>query len=102
VFVDDDVDAFMQGELHSVQKPNQVDILLNGEKLIALDVTWSGFGGPSGSLPLRLKAGENIIEFVSHNPAITTSTDSRPLAIAVKDLDLRVGPEGAEACVVHR
>jgi hypothetical protein len=94
VFVEQDTDAVISGELQSIQRPNKVDILVNGERLATLDITWDGFGAPAGSLPLHLKAGENIIEFVSHNPAITTATDSRSLAIAVKNLSLTIGADG--------
>jgi hypothetical protein len=101
VLVEEETDAVMRGELGSIQQPNEVDILLNGEKLIALDITWDGFGGLSEPLPLHLKAGENIIEFVSHNPAITTPTDGRLLAIAVKNLGLTMGGDDAAACEIY-
>jgi hypothetical protein len=101
VFVEQDTDAALSGELFSIQRPNKVDILVNGERLSTLDITWDGFGGPAGSLPLHLKAGENIIEFVSHNPAITTPTDGRPLAIAVKNLNLTTSAGGGASCELY-
>jgi hypothetical protein len=101
VLVEKDTDAVIRGGLCSIQQPNEVDILLNGEKLITLDITWDGFGGLSEPLPLHLEAGENVLEFVSHNPAITTPTDGRPLAIAVKNLSLTIGADDATTCEVY-
>jgi hypothetical protein len=87
----------MRGELWSIQQPNKVDILLNGQRLVTLDVTWNLFK-PFRSIPLRLKANENTIEFVSHRPAIQIPTDRRPLAVAVKNLSVTDSADGATIC----
>lgn len=100
VLVEKETDAVIRGELYSIQQPNKVDILVNGEKQTTLDITWNLFR-PFEPIPIRLKAGESTVEFVSHNPAITTPTDSRPLAIAVKNLSLTVGTDDATACELY-
>lgn len=93
VFVERDLQVTMRGELRSLRQPNQVEIMLNGERLgqASLDAV-PGLApdrfSPFGPLPVSLRAGENVIEILSANPAIQVPNDSRPLAIAVKNLDL--------------
>jgi hypothetical protein len=80
----------LNGELYSIQQPNTVDVLLNGDKVATWEIpaeTPTGFH-PFSSLTLQLVPGDNQLEFISHNPAITPSGDNRPLAIALKDLVL--------------
>ncbi len=87
VFASQDGVLYLEGEIVSVRFPNTVDVLVSGKKESTVDITWAGFKS-FPPLALRLIGGENTIEFVSHNPAITIPTDNRPLAIAVKNLSL--------------
>ena len=93
VFVDEDMDAVIQGELGSLEQPNRVDVVVNGEQDSSIEITWEGFK-PFRPLRLRLRAGENIIRIVSRNPAVTIPTDRRPLAFAVKNVSMTAGNGG--------
>ncbi len=79
--------AELHGELYSIQRPNQVDILVNGTKQESVDVDWDMFK-PFAPLALSLRAGENLVQFASRNFAVCLATDTRPLSIAVKNLRL--------------
>jgi hypothetical protein len=62
-----------------------MDILVNDERVVTREVT----SGPSASLEpllLHLKTGGNSLVFVSHAPAIHTSTDSPAVALMVRNL----------------
>lgn len=92
-FVERDVQVSMRGELRTLRQPNDVEIVLNGARLgqarldVGLDLAPDRYT-PFGPLLLSLSAGENVIEILSANPAAPVPNDSRPLAIAVKNLDL--------------
>jgi hypothetical protein len=89
VSVSNNTVATLSGQILSAQRPNDVDILVNGEKAASVRIDWTKWefrDFPPVDVPL--KAGENIVEFVSHNPAITIATDGRALAVAVKNLRL--------------
>ncbi|MGC8947342.1 MAG: hypothetical protein ACP5N6_14430, partial [Anaerolineae bacterium] len=96
VIISEDTGVLLSGGVFSIRYPNRVDILLNNERVetLSLDQSTGDFRPFDLSLPLR--AGINVIEFVSHNPAITIPTDSRPLAIAVRNLRLQT--EGGQTC----
>ena len=97
VVVGKDTSTRLKGEILSASHPNKMDILVNGEKATSLDIAWPEWAfKPFEPLSFHLKAGENLIEFVSHNPPIHTPTDSRPLAIAVKNLGLTT--DGGTIC----
>ena len=81
--------AVLSGQILSAQRPNDVDVVLNGAKVASLRVDWDKWEFRDFQpVDLPLKAGENTVEFVSHNPAIKIGTDSRALAVAVKNLGL--------------
>lgn len=86
-----------RGEVRSIQVPNSVEVLAKGQRLTTLPITQEGWA----PFEFSLEVGPDtmIIEFVSHNPATVIATDSRPLAIAVKDLTLTLG-EGGGPCDV--
>lgn len=90
-------DVYLHGRVSSVQVPNRVDVVVNGEKRITLEINERDVY-PFGPIRLHLKAGKSVIEFVSHNTAITIATDSRPLAIAVHNLSLTAGRGGPRVC----
>jgi hypothetical protein len=79
----------MSGEIFSIQNPNKVYVLVNDQKVVTWNITWDGFK-PFESLSVDLKQGDNIIEFISDNPSISIPTDDRSLAVAIKNLSLRV------------
>jgi hypothetical protein len=89
VLADSDIIVTLRGNINSMQRPNEVDVLLNGERLTALRIDWDEWAfEPFTPLTLTLKSGQNNLEFISHNPPVTQTTDLRPLAIAIKDLQL--------------
>jgi GDSL-like Lipase/Acylhydrolase len=92
----EDIDMQMYGEISSIQRPNTVDVLVNGEKVATWQISWDLFK-PFEPVILHLKRGENRIVFVSHNPATRIPTDSRPLALAVSNLRA-TSANGAAVC----
>jgi hypothetical protein len=89
VSVSNDTAAILSGQILSAQRPNDVDILVNGAKVASVRIDWTKWEFRNFPMvELSLKAGGNAVEFVSHNPAITIATDPRALAIAVKNLRL--------------
>lgn len=85
VQLQDNSQVALRGELYSIQRPNTIDVLVNGQKAAMLDVSWEGFGA-FGPINCCLKKGDNVIELISHNTPITTPTDSRPLAVAIRNI----------------
>ncbi len=83
----------VRGELISLEAPNRVDVLLNGERVLVVEV------GPAKSIPLmplriHLVAGRNVLELVSHNAPVVPPGDDRPLALAISNFDLVESQEG--------
>ena len=96
VLTSEDSDILMHGEIYSIRRPNTVDVLLNGKNVTTWDISWDSFKAFE-PVALHLKTEENRIVFVSHNPAIHIPTDTRPLAVAVRNLRA-VGTNGATVC----
>jgi hypothetical protein len=82
-----DLVATLNGEMRSIQIPNVVDIFLNGKKITSRNLSTEQ-ASAFEPISLSFKAGNNRIEIVSHNPAITLPTDSRLLSVSGKDLTL--------------
>jgi hypothetical protein len=100
VLVGADTTATLSGELNSIQRPNQVDIVVNGNLVTTLKTDWEEWAFKSfPPLTFALKTGPNVIEFRSHNLPITQTNDLRPLAIAVKDLHLELS--GNRPCEIQ-
>lgn len=79
--------ALFTGEIISAKRPNQVEVVLNGTKLSAIEIDWSEWAfHPFPAVRVALKPGENIIELASRNPAMRLPPDPRNLTIAVKNL----------------
>jgi len=76
----------MRAALRSLRQPNRAEIVLNGERQAVETLTLDDFGLMT-PLVLNLRAGENTIEIRSELPALLVPNDSRPLALAVKNLD---------------
>ncbi len=85
-----DTDTLLSGAIYSIQRPNLVDVIVNGVARAAIQITWQSFQ-PFAPIRLPLRAGENVVSFVSNNSAVTLPTDTRPLAVAVKNLRITVG-----------
>lgn len=86
--------AVLSGQILSAKRPNDVDILLNGTKVASLRVDWTKWEFRDfHPIECALKAGENTLEFVSHNPAVTLPPDTRPLAVAVRNLQLKTSSD---------
>ncbi len=89
IIVNTPIVVTLTGDINSAQRPNKVDLFVNDDKFITFNVDWDEWAFRAFTpVSLSLKAGENIVEFSSHNPAIALSTESRMLSIAVKNLNL--------------
>jgi hypothetical protein len=80
-------DALIQGEIFTLHQPNEVEVRVNGQRATA-------FGALEQSRPFppvatRFNPGVNTVEFVSRNAADKIPPDPRPLAIALKNLEIR-------------
>ena len=86
VFVGQEMQVTMRAQLRSLRQPNQIEILLNGERQTVENLTLADFN-PMTPLALTFRAGENTIDVLSGMPALQVPNDSRPLALAIKNLD---------------
>ena len=81
--------AALTGQILSAQRPNDVDVVLNSQTIASLRVDWTKWEFRDfHPVTLPLKAGENSIEFVSHNPPISLKTGGRLIAVAVQNLSV--------------
>ncbi|MDP9367452.1 MAG: DUF2723 domain-containing protein [Chloroflexota bacterium] len=90
VFAERDMEVSMGGWLGSRQHPDRVEVLVNDRVARTLDVT-SVEAQSLGPIPLQLHAGENIVEFRSHHPAIRLPNAPRRLAVVVHQLSITGG-----------
>ena len=98
VFVGKDSVGTLSGEVNSALQPNTVDILVNGKQTTNQHINREGFM-PFADVPLQFVTGENEVEFSSHNPGITIPTDSRSLAIAIKNLQISL--DDSQPCEIQ-
>jgi hypothetical protein len=96
VVTSEDSDMLMHGELSAIGRPNTVDVLVNGEKVVTWHISWDRFKAFEPVM-LHLKRGENGLVFVSHDRAPHIPTDSRPLALAVSNLRM-ASTNGVAGC----
>jgi glycosyltransferase involved in cell wall biosynthesis len=89
IICDHNVKTMLRTDLCSICYPNMMDILVNGEKIETLELSWEGFK-PFCTKQFHLGKGQNIITIVSHNEAITPANDSRHLAIALRNAIIEV------------
>ena len=89
ILSDRNVKALLRIDLHTICCPNRIDILVNGEKIETLVITWKGFK-PLCSKLFHLVKGQNIVTIVSYNQAIATANDSRHLTIALRNAIIEV------------
>ena len=85
----------VQGEITSIRVPNSVEVVANGKRERTLPITQGGWAPIE--FTLEVAPGTMIIEFVSDNLPTVIPTDSRPLAIAVRNLTMTLG-EGGGTC----
>jgi hypothetical protein len=89
----------MLGSILCIKSHNKGDILVNDRRAMTREISW----GPFVSFEpfrLHLKMGGNNLVFVSHAPAIHTSTDSPAVALMVRIL-LIASADGATICEVQ-
>jgi hypothetical protein len=92
VFVPKDFQVLIQGEIISMHSPDNVEVIVNGQKLTTINLVRDKFEfKPLEPLSISLKKGDNLIELVSQMGPVTTPADPRPLAVAVKNLRLSAG-----------
>jgi len=82
VVSDRDMNVVLTGGLESIRRPAAVTVLLNGQAVTTVAVTWAGMQ-PFPSVPLQLRRGENLIEMVSDVPPETPTGDYRQLSMGV-------------------
>ena len=88
------LEALMTGEVSSGDPPNSVRVLVNAENEVVIE---NDSKAPVSieSVPLHLRAGENVIRFVSRNQGIKIPTGDRVLAIAIGNLQIYAVSGGA-------
>jgi Dolichyl-phosphate-mannose-protein mannosyltransferase len=89
--------ADLEAEVFSIRYPNQVEFLLNGERVALLHET-AVYTTQLILMPVELRQGDNTLEFLSANPPVQLPTDPRQMAIALKNLAFRTN--GGTVCVV--
>ena len=85
IFVSQDRDITLDGAMSSVQPPNTIHVLLDGQdktQIQTLNAAPSAFQGIS----LHLPKGDHAVEFVSNKPGTRIPGDGRLLAIAIRNL----------------
>jgi len=84
----------MTGEVLSINPPNSIRVLVNAETeaVIENDSNAPGF---IKFVALHLRAGENVVRFVSRNKGIKIPNDGRVLAIAIRNLQIHAVSGGA-------
>jgi len=93
--------ATLSGEVLAAQRPDTIDVVLNGTLVKTLNVGWSRWAFRDfDPLGLFLRAGDNVLEFVGHKPPLSPSSDSRALALALENLRLVVD-DGSTVCELH-
>ena len=89
----------MTTDLASAIIPNSIDVVLNGKSVANWLIEGEGpMFRPVPSLVLELRAGRNLLEFVSGQPAVSGTSDPRKLALAFQDVRLD-DPAGEVSCV---
>ncbi len=99
VLVGESGTAMITGMISSLPQPNRVSITVNGETQHVVELQndeWK----PMDGLALELQAGENIIRFVSEQPAEQALPDTRELALSVMNLNLTV-PSLRTQCTIQ-
>jgi hypothetical protein len=97
VSLDRDEQLLLGGRMQSLQQPNTVNLLVNGEKAATVPITWQNLASFE-PLRLSLKQGKNSIELVSSNPPIQDG--NRLLAIGVSRLTLTNSKTG-QPCLLR-
>ncbi len=85
--------------LFSATRPANVEVRVNGGPSSTIHIDWDGFR-PTGPVALDLDAGRSVIEIRTTEPAKRFPGDPRSLAIAVRNLAIRVDGAARADCVV--
>lgn len=96
VLLGGDSEGVLRGEIVSIQQPNEVEILLDGKPVGAVEIKQAGWQR-FGPVHLSLSRGVNWIELVSGNSSTQIPGDTRSLAIALMDPTLTLA-EGVTIC----
>jgi hypothetical protein len=84
-----DATLTLRGGVGSMQRPNKVDVSVNGKKVAEWEIAGDIYEQrPFKPLSVSLVAGKNTIEFKSQGKGVKIPTDVRELAIAVDNLTL--------------
>jgi SAM-dependent methyltransferase len=86
IFAKADGKVTVSTDLYSIQRPNRVEVVVNGHHQNDIDVTWDGFRAVR--FELEINAGGNTLELISAQPGVTLPTDSRQLAIAIRNFGI--------------
>jgi SAM-dependent methyltransferase len=84
IFFSETGKAIVQADLYSIQCPNRINVIVNRQHQPDVFVDWDGF--KHVSFQIELGRGRNTLELTSSHSGVTLSSDSRPLAIAIKNL----------------
>lgn len=77
----------MEAQVFSAVHPNDVTFVLNGRQVGRQVVDWPGFR-PLQPAEIPLDAGRNTLQVISSAPPRLIGTDTRPLAVAVRNFTL--------------
>ncbi len=91
IVVSTNTTATLSGQILAAERPNDVDVLVNGSNVATLEIAWTNWAFREfDPVTLPLKSGSNVVEFISHRAAIRLPSDNRLLAVAVKNLAVTV------------
>ncbi len=94
IFVPEEGDVVLTGEISSIRFPNTVDVVFGGEKKSKVQIL-SGDPTPFQGVSLHLNKGDNLVRFISHNPGTSIPTDARVMAAALRNLQVQT-PGGCQ------
>ncbi len=94
-----DLDASLEGVISSIQQPDSVHVLIDGQAGLQFRIT-TPEGITLKGIVVHLKKGLNTLAFVSEKPGVRIPTDTRLLAIYVRNLELRT--EGEVGCPLEQ
>jgi hypothetical protein len=88
IFVSQDRDITMDGAMSSIQSPNTIHVVLDGQSKTQLQTLTSAPSAFHG-ISLHLPKGGHTVEFISQNSGTRIPGDGRLLAIAVRNLQVQ-------------
>mgnify|MGYP004700984689 CR=1 FL=1 len=83
----------LRGEFACIRRPDTVSLRLDGKTVAEWATSAEEFAfRPFDPVHVRVGAGRHVVEIVNANPPIVQRHDSRPLAIAVRNLEVSILP----------